>query len=72
MPELAAVVAPLLLAGHHQRVVPGTARFSVITPMFDARARWIAEAATSLANQTFPDWEWILVENSREPGGEWR
>ncbi|PZR76598.1 MAG: hypothetical protein DLM73_02315 [Chthoniobacterales bacterium] len=50
--------------------IPATApSISVLTPTHDTKPEWLAEAALSLINQTFPDWEWCLVDdgsNDRE------
>jgi GT2 family glycosyltransferase/glycosyltransferase involved in cell wall biosynthesis len=38
-------------------------RFTVITPTFNTKVRWLAEAAHSLLSQTFKDWEWCIVDD---------
>lgn len=38
-------------------------RFSVITPTFNTKARWLVDAAQSLVSQTMPDWEWCIVDD---------
>jgi len=40
--------------------------FSVITPTCNTRPEWLAEAALSLLNQSFADWEWCLVDDGSE------
>ena len=37
--------------------------FSLITPTYNTRPEWLAEAALSLLNQSFVDWEWCLVDD---------
>jgi GT2 family glycosyltransferase len=39
---------------------------SVLTPVHNTKPEWMAEAALSLLNQTFPDWEWCLVDDGSE------
>jgi GT2 family glycosyltransferase len=41
-------------------------RFSVITPTHNTKPEWLAEAALSLLNQSFADWEWCLVDDGSE------
>ncbi len=36
---------------------------SVITPMFNTKPAWLAEAALSIIGQTLTDWEWCLVDD---------
>lgn len=38
-------------------------RFTVITPTFNTKVRWLTEAAHSLLSQTFKDWEWCVVDD---------
>jgi GT2 family glycosyltransferase len=40
--------------------------FSILTPTHDTKPEWIAEAALSLLNQTFADWEWCLVDDGSD------
>lgn len=37
--------------------------FSLITPTFNSRPEWLAEAALSLLNQSFANWEWCIVDD---------
>jgi GT2 family glycosyltransferase/glycosyltransferase involved in cell wall biosynthesis len=37
--------------------------FSIITPTFNTTARWLAEAAVSVARQTCSEWEWCIVDD---------
>jgi glycosyltransferase involved in cell wall biosynthesis len=41
-----------------------TPRISLLTPTFNTRFLWLAEAAVSVFDQTLPDWEWILVDDA--------
>lgn len=45
------------------RIKSETPFFSVLTPVHNTKPEWLAEAAVSLTNQTFPDWEWCLVDD---------
>lgn len=47
-------------SGHAASAAPA---ISVITPVHNAKPEWLAEAALSLLNQTFPDWEWCIVDD---------
>ncbi|BDC47925.1 hypothetical protein F183_A02410 [Bryobacterales bacterium F-183] len=42
----------------------GTPRISVLTPAWNTREHWFAEAAISLLDQTFTNWEWIVVDDA--------
>ena len=37
--------------------------FSLITPTYNTRPEWLAEAALSLLNQSFTNWEWCIVDD---------
>ncbi|PYI90356.1 MAG: hypothetical protein DME97_17840 [Verrucomicrobia bacterium] len=39
---------------------------SVLTPTHNTRPEWMAEAALSLLNQTYSDWEWCLVDDGSD------
>ena len=41
-------------------------RFSLITPTYETRPGWLAEAALSLLNQSFADWEWCIVDDGSQ------
>lgn len=44
-------------------------RISVLTPAWNTREHWFTDAAVSLLDQTFTDWEWIVVDDaSPNPG----
>jgi O-antigen biosynthesis protein len=47
-------------------VDPPTPFFSVLTPTHNTKPEWIAEAALSLLNQTFSDWEWCVVDDGSD------
>ena len=51
------------LQHHAARATSETPFFSVLTPVHNAKPEWLAEAALSLINQTFPDWEWCVVDD---------
>ena len=42
-------------------------KFSIITPTKN-RPEWLHRAGMSVVHQTHPDWEWIVLDNSDEPG----
>jgi GT2 family glycosyltransferase len=41
----------------------GTPSISIITPAFNSQTWWLAEAALSVFQQTFRDWEWCIVDD---------
>ena len=41
--------------------ITATPLISVITPLFNTKPAWLAEAALSLFGQTLTDWEWCLM-----------
>lgn len=45
------------------RVQSETPFFSILTPTHNTRPEWLAEAAVSILNQTFLNWEWCLVDD---------
>ena len=48
----------------HARRAPTTnPLFSVLTPTHNSKPEWLADAALSLLNQSFADWEWCLVDD---------
>lgn len=54
---------------HARRVATQKPLFSVLTPSYNSRPEWLAEAALSLLNQSIADWEWCIVDdgsNNRE------
>jgi GT2 family glycosyltransferase len=40
--------------------------FTVITPTYNTRPEWLAEAALSLLNQSFANWEWCIVDDGSQ------
>jgi GT2 family glycosyltransferase len=40
--------------------------FSLITPTYDTKPEWLAEAALSLLNQSFANWEWCIVDDGSQ------
>lgn len=48
---------------HHEQVGNAPPVFSVITPVFNTKPRWFAEAAITLLDQSLADWEWCLVDD---------
>ena len=52
-----------LFEEHARRAAPGAPLFSILTPVYNSRPEWLAEAALSLLNQTFADWEWCLADD---------
>ncbi|MEY2529545.1 MAG: hypothetical protein QOJ05_1635 [Verrucomicrobiota bacterium] len=70
LPSLSAAKAFELLQPafhkHAQRAPAGTPFFSILTPTFNSKPEWLAEAALSLLNQSFADWEWCLVDDGSD------
>ncbi len=44
----------------------GKPLFSVITPVYNTKPEWLAEAALSLLNQSFANWEWCIVDDGSQ------
>src|SRR5450432_1952347 len=43
---------------------PSTApKMSIITPLWNTKPEWLAEAAVSVFDQTSPDWEWCIIDD---------
>jgi len=38
-------------------------RMSILTPAWNTKPHWFCEAAVSVLDQTFADWEWIVVDD---------
>lgn len=51
------------LQHHAARVTTESPVFSVLTPIYNTKPEWLVEAALSLINQSFPDWDWWLVDD---------
>lgn len=47
----------------HARNATGAPLFSIVTPTFNTSPQWFAEAAASILDQTFTDWEWCIVDD---------
>lgn len=43
-----------------------TPLFSVLTPTYDTKPEWLAEAAITLLNQSFTNWEWCIVDDGSQ------
>ena len=72
LPSLSATSAFELLAPRfHKHAHRGAAEdpfFSIITPTYNSKPEWLAEAALSLLNQSFTDWEWCIVDDGSQNG----
>jgi GT2 family glycosyltransferase len=55
-----------LFREHGERIGSGPPRFSVITPTFNTTSQWFIEAAMSLLNQSYGDWEWCIVDDGSD------
>lgn len=53
---------------HARRVGNEAPEISVITPAHNTRPEWLAEAALSLLNQSYTNWEWCVVDDHSENG----
>jgi GT2 family glycosyltransferase len=51
---------------HAQRVTTANPSFSILTPTYNTKPEWLAEAALSLLNQTLPDWEWCIADDGSD------
>ncbi|CAN5448379.1 N/A [soil metagenome] len=51
------------LREHAKRVASTSPFFSIITPTFNTKPQWLAEAALSLLDQSLADWEWYIVDD---------
>src|SRR5687768_18505952 len=54
------------LQQHAKRVTTDHPLFSVLTPAHNTKPEWLAEAALSLTNQSFADWEWCIVDDGSD------
>ena len=59
----AATILRPLLCQHHERAGNGRPFFSLITPTYNSEPRWLVEAARSVLEQSFVNWEWCLVDD---------
>jgi GT2 family glycosyltransferase len=56
-----------VFAQHARRVAQkGKPRFTLITLTYDTKPEWLTEAAVSLLNQSFADWEWCIVDDGSQ------
>ena len=62
--EAAELLLPRL-AEHAARVTDAPV-FSVITPTFNTKPQWFAEAAVTLLDQTFANWEWCVFDDGSD------
>jgi glycosyltransferase involved in cell wall biosynthesis len=51
---------------HARRVTTEKPLISVLTPAYNSKPEWLAEAASSLLNQSFTDWEWCVVDDGSD------
>jgi len=49
-----------------RRVTAEKPLVSVITPTYNSKPEWLAEAALSLLNQSFANWEWCIVDDASD------
>ena len=54
------------LQQHARRASSQSPFISVVTPAYNTKPEWIAEAALSLVNQTVADWEWCIVDDGSD------
>jgi GT2 family glycosyltransferase len=70
LPPLSASKAFELLqpafAQHAKGIATQDPLFSVLTPSYNSRPEWLADAALSLLNQTCADWEWCIVDDGSD------
>jgi len=56
-----------LFQQHASRITPSEKPFfSLITPTYETRPGWLAEAALSLLHQSFDNWEWCIVDDGSQ------
>jgi len=51
---------------HARRVSTDKPFISVLTPAYNSKPEWLAEASLSLLNQSFADWEWCVVDDGSD------
>ena len=57
----------LILSQHAGRIAQEEKPlFSLITPTCNTKPEWLAEAALSLLNQSFANWEWCIVDDGSQ------
>ncbi len=68
--EVPSLLEPLI-AQHRRQILTAAPSLSIITAAAGLAARHMAEAATGLLKQTYPDWEWcLIIPPSTEPAVE--
>jgi len=55
-----------LLRKHQERLEGTQPLFSVITPAYNSKPQWIAEAALTLLHQSLENWEWCIVDDGSD------
>ena len=55
-----------LFRKHAQSVKDEAPFITVLTPTFNTKAGWFAEAAATLLNQSFSNWEWCVVDDGSD------
>jgi glycosyltransferase involved in cell wall biosynthesis len=53
----------MLFVNQHSEIVKTRPKFSIFTPTFET-GRKIERTYQSLKEQTFDDWEWVVVDDS--------
>ena len=70
LPSLSASKAfELIEPGFQQHALRASSQspfISILTPTHNTKPEWLAEAALSLLNQTFADWEWCIVDDGSD------
>jgi GT2 family glycosyltransferase len=60
------LLEPILLRHAGRVAQQETPLFSLITPTYNTKPEWLTEAALSLLNQSFADWEWCIVDDGSQ------
>lgn len=59
------LLAPLFRQ-HGEEVGARRPLFSVLTPAYNSKPQWLAEAALTLLNQSLRDWEWCIIDDGSD------
>ncbi|MEN3371125.1 MAG: hypothetical protein V7609_3268 [Verrucomicrobiota bacterium] len=51
---------------HARRVSAGDPFISLVTPTYNSKPEWLAQAALSLLKQSFANWEWCIVDDGSD------